>query len=333
MFYTPELFQQSHFVPPPSELLGRGLRLVQSPGEGDCESGAALCKLVFDTMVCRANYSFDVQIISTADSALSYTIQMQSGLSIAAAVVSFLSNLATVCRAIVKDVKERPVHAAKFNPPNGVLSTIEAILSMIPASVYKENGFEATLADTLTDVQDLCVDIVSGFMGIMGGDNAASTPSFAQMHESVVDVVKSGTDDADDVTTSFDYVQSMAWISIKNACACLSSVITVYTGQESAFSKAGKKLDAEKVGKSMLFVLDKCRHRGILEATYDSFKLFSKCMFSSQVASLKTLPLAWLDQRISDLEMSDGTQVSVSRRGAGLPFIVEAILDAANKQV
>ena len=331
--YNPDLFQQTHLVPPPSELLSRGLRLVQSPGEGEGESGAALCRLLFETMVCRAKYSFDVEIRPSSDSAFSYTVRTQSSANVATPIVSFLYSLLNVCRAIIADVKERPVHAARFNPPNGVLSTIDAILSIIPTSVYKVSGSATMLADVFTSLLDLCVEIVTGFMGIMGGDNASSTPSFAQMHESVVDVIKSGTEDADDLTTSFDYVQSMAWISIKNACACLASIATVFTSQESSLSNSDKKLDAEKVGKAMLFVLDKCRHRGILESTYESFKVFSRCMFGSQSVSLKTLPLVWLDQRINELRVSDATNVSVSRRGAGLPFINEAILDAANKQV
>jgi hypothetical protein len=134
------------------------------------------------------------------------------------------------------------------------------------------------------------------------------------------------------------FVLAMVWRTLKEASLFLGSVFdtSILPGEEcSSNSKttppatdAETRLAVEmieRIGAWMHRVLLSCRHRGVIETCAVGLGALCKRLSKSKSDVLQKIPVQWLDVCIVSMASTEAA-ISITRRGAGLPYVLHAIV-------
>ena len=126
-----------------------------------------------------------------------------------------------------------------------------------------------------------------------------------------------------------DFVLAMSWRTLKETSLFLGTAFgkSRLPGEGSAAKEdGGSMVDAEtieRVGTWMHRVLVSCRHRGVIETCAAGLGALCKRLSKSS-PEMQQIPAKWLDSCLALL--TSGSSVSITRRGAGLPCVLHAIV-------
>ncbi len=83
--------------------------------------------------------------------------------------------------------------------------------------------------------------------------------------------------------------------------------------------------DLQMIGESHIAVLSSCRHRGVIEGWAEGLGRISRRLLRSPKLPLHNIPLAWLKTSLDKVASPSESAFSVTRRSAGLPYIVRCM--------
>ncbi|KAH3847912.1 hypothetical protein DPMN_090247 [Dreissena polymorpha] len=205
----------------------------------------------------------------------------------------------------------------------GLISALTACLCDVGArqDTDVERG---TLAVSLALVT-LCQNIIDKMLSIMAGvAGQEACPSFAEIGEALENILLEGSGDYTEGTalsSEYQYMLSWCWNNIKESCTSLGEItqklVTRTTELPPSFIPSIKS--------TFLAVLTKCRHKGVIEGCRGAFVTFCSALFSSSDESVYSIPAGILREVLLSLKQKSILS-SVTRRSAGLPIIVQAII-------
>lgn len=194
---------------------------------------------------------------------------------------------------------------ARKAPMHGLLTSLRTSMDLerLPADFY------SALIDQLEKSVDFNLAVLSG-----GAKNA----SFAEMGISVENMIpksESHDDDAEEVCISDEHslVLACAWLNLKECCLVASKLY------------AASSTDVvERAGHLITTVLTGTRHKGALEAAASA--LANLCSHLLSGCDNDFLPEKWLLRVMTEMETSP--MASITRRSAGLPMLIRAIVSS-----
>ncbi|OUM61283.1 hypothetical protein PIROE2DRAFT_62599 [Piromyces sp. E2] len=162
-----------------------------------------------------------------------------------------------------------------------------------------------------------------------------------------------------EVGPKYQVILSCCWRVIKSASQLLSTIIShapienYYTGGGSSSSGSGNgsdgsgnkntnKSDKNRGGENLPFILtyeqiltgsqyfrsllESVRHHGAFVSVYPGYTALCELMLRSPQPQYSTLPKTWLDESLEMVKNS--TTISVTRRSAGIPMLILAVLNS-----
>ena len=154
------------------------------------------------------------------------------------------------------------------------------------------------------------------------------------MHSPASGTGVAGTDTGESDTRSAGslrtFVFAMAWRTVKETSLFLGSMFdaSILPGESATVAACVDVTTLDRIGTWMQRVLVSSRHRGVIETCATGFGTLCKRLSKSINPDVQQIPSTWLESCIA-LMTSDAVgrgSVSITRRGAGLPYVIHAIV-------
>ncbi|KAI2811199.1 hypothetical protein BLOT_002372 [Blomia tropicalis] len=192
------------------------------------------------------------------------------------------------------------------------------------------------------------------------GDDDFSSPSFHEMCQSIEKIIQKNSNQNQDgdvfLSNDFQLILSMCWLNIKENCFLLTTLTNLYADllneivdSDSLREKFMKLTNLEyylvsseelfAIGSKIIFVMQRCRHKGVIEACGISLTKFIRTILRVQCYLQKAKHVdtkighsfrfqleLFISNCLSIIDLGDSTSTSITRRSAGLAFIIQAIL-------
>ena len=319
------LLRQPQMAPPAAavrRLWGTGLALCSKFRVKDADCGAAY---------------------AAAGAVGQMQLGLATGLSLCEQVMARLDEQVRLAQAnVLKAARATPVHGFVLALCRLLEDCGPSSTAALPSTGTSEkavplsDAWAAFLSRVLAAVHDLVELGLSALTLPPASDEAGrSMPSHAELEAHLVAVVSCASG-APASRQDCELVYNFSWLVLRNAAPLLARVVV--TGVQ--VRGASKLSDAELATVEALFsrVLFTCRHRGVLEAFAGALADVSSHFSGCKSSKMAKLPQAWLETHVRRLEMSvhqpDAAPVaalSVTRRSAGLPYIVLALLQHSRR--
>jgi hypothetical protein len=225
-------------------------------------------------------------------------------------------------------------YAAQHASMHGVLIGIRVVLAELNVPALLVGAPPTLRADWRQFVSDTCALVSSSLLNLV-------LEPLHSIHEGLPGNVDGGADatttnednvdDDDDNDVMFDgeplrLVSSLCWITVKEAARCLSSLLDVApldVAAESLLTPA----EVRMIGAAQVRIILHCQHKGGMERSYAAFVALCTRALSSKSMALYALPIGWL-RGVLNFIRKPNRSLYHTRRSAGLPFIICAILVA-----
>jgi hypothetical protein len=114
-------------------------------------------------------------------------------------------------------------------------------------------------------------------------------------------------------------ILSCSWRTLKEAAHFMSRSLQL-------FLEHLPRESCVLVGDCLVDVLRCVKHRAAFEQVYASFETISSRLWRSSDRVLARQPEVWLNELLSAIEAGDTAELCTTRRGAGIPFIIQAVV-------
>ncbi|KAG8192294.1 hypothetical protein JTE90_002118 [Oedothorax gibbosus] len=252
----------------------------------------------------------------------------------------FLTDMVQTIENQLTNIKEKPSNA---DPIQGHLLALQYCIhdskDVLNASFKTQNE---KVMNFIQIVSDLCDDIIDYMLGIMKGDNDKNNcPDFSDIGQAIENLVitKQGnpcipSDDVEKIEPKSNYLPevelmlSCCWHSIKNSCFLLCELSFCICGLE--MQNDVKKQYLLNIATKLSSILITCRHRGVVDACYLALNKF--CTLLLKDDDLHEEICKFLLNSVFDA-LSDATSTSVTRRSAGLPSLIQAVVSSEQNNI
>lgn len=205
---------------------------------------------------------------------------------------------------------------AKNAPMHGLLTSLRAILE--ESGLSNNENLSAFHTDLINELERS----IQFMMEILSGGNRNKNASFAQMGIAVESMISEEameedlTDDKVAISDDHSLVLACAWLNLKECCLVASKM----------YRDARPEI-IERAGQLIISVLTGTRQKGALEAAASAMAEFCACLLLGQH---EKLPEKWLLDLIEQIQ-NVGQMASVTRRSAGWPMLIRAIVSSENR--
>ena len=277
---------------------------INSPKEGICETGSLLAKLF-------SNSKNNSTVIKEADSVCDF----------------LLSSL----KSAVARCGENFLDCARNSPLHGIiLSLRKCLLDENSAERFSFNQEKLrSLISTLEETADMMLTVLCGELN---GGKTSKNPDFQEMSKAISTILEGcdGNDTEGDVSIPEEHqlVLSAAWHSLKECVLLTGNLVNQL---ELVLHPSGDCTDSisledtERCCVLLRTVVSLCRHKGVIEASNIASGLMASSLLSSSIPAFHCLPRTILEEIFTQLE-SEWSQSSFTRRGAGLPGMIQKLV-------
>jgi hypothetical protein len=143
--------------------------------------------------------------------------------------------------------------------------------------------------------------------------------------DDLVDAADHGDEAREEVGPQTQVVNSCCWRTLRAASLLLATLVA-HAAPEDEDEADARDAAAEATGTALLELLGTLRHLGAVTALFEVVSTLAQTLHQSPRPRQSRLPAAWLDATLAGLPGRDG--VSVTRRSAGLPYAVVALVRA-----
>ncbi|XP_059062927.1 thyroid adenoma-associated protein homolog [Achroia grisella] len=228
-------------------------------------------------------------------------------------------------RAQLRTAVRSVVRAARAAPLHGLLHCLRSTLHSVNTRAISEDKCWTSLISQLIDT---CIEVTDAVACVV---NNSSPEGHLPMDASGVSVTDTGNsggvvlEDGRPVTAQM--VLLCAWRSVKEVSLLLgtiSSRLTVEGECNGSGSLSVKQMQA--LGDHFTSLLTHTKHRGAFEQAYVGFTRLLSRLWRCRGPRLHGLPAEWLRALLRSLAAAPGGARCATRRSAGLPFTIQAIV-------
>uniref|UniRef100_A0A2C9LB43 Uncharacterized protein n=1 Tax=Biomphalaria glabrata TaxID=6526 RepID=A0A2C9LB43_BIOGL len=302
--------------------------LLPSPRAYEAHSGKLLMSLVLKKFVLDLGLTFS---LSYDDIEMHYQAELVSGSTDVQPSLAFVDMLLVHMKGSLEVVTNDLATGFRSHPIHGWTKCVTQILTDV-SKCWKTDFDSGAWSSRLQEVYSLNQTILNLMLDVMaGGTTLDNCPSFADMGTALMTLISSDEDSEEgllSISPAFQLLLSWCWLNIKESSACLGELTHVVLQHS---EKCLLSVDVlHNIGQIFVKVLTTCRHRGAIEGCRDGFFIFCCSLLSSSDPYLNNIPREILNQLLVNLS-DNSLSSSVTRRSAGLPIVVQTILQAAHK--
>ncbi|XP_072000891.1 tRNA (32-2'-O)-methyltransferase regulator THADA-like [Engystomops pustulosus] len=291
-----------------------GQTLICSPRVPMAESGALLLK----TLLQRPNHS----------------MYLAEGIPLSAlGLITFLTKM-------LKDhyccAQENLLRAAREKPLHGVLSALRLCLLDVSQCILQDDdatGWHCLLQNLVSLLQKIAAFILSMLHKAWREEpSEATAPSFQDMGKAVRVLIAHGRgleEVQEDLLISEEHslIMTCCWVSLKEIGMFLGPLV------EKLIAASTPIISNAAVEESMATynnIFMRCRHWGAVDGCSTGFTILCSALLHHKDQSLRDLPRKMMEQAL--LLAKSQNSLSVTRRAAGFPVLLQGILSAEGPQ-
>ncbi|XP_061403035.1 tRNA (32-2'-O)-methyltransferase regulator THADA [Musca vetustissima] len=243
------------------------------------------------------------------------------------------------------------LEAAKMNPLYGILLTIKHLLARIE---FSQLAKETVWRNFVTDLINICKDLTDVVSPIVNSSSPEGhlPNDFGEFPENIVKEEKTSSPGLDSapckilssklrksdlisLKTTPQMVLLCAWRTVKEVSLILGYVVLnspiQFTSDVKEFLISKEQI--LDIGEHFKLLLSETKHRGAFEQAYVGFSKLCCRLWTVEYPELNTLPMMWLKELISLISQEDvnNGKICATRRSAGVPFMVQALITSELK--
>ncbi|KAI8899224.1 putative death-receptor fusion protein-domain-containing protein [Globomyces pollinis-pini] len=266
-------------------------KLFPSLRAADLDACAALCRFIYIHYV----------------KGLSYLLSFESSTDILDPTRCFVESLLTVLKSHLNQAKVSIIVASKSFPLYGVIDSLVNVLVEVDLA---DNTLDIEMwKNLLITIADLCIESC----GLCSKICADASPEG--------NLPMSGEETIVDNNYLAQIVLRHCFRTIKESTACLIQVVNMMITLETDSTKI--HLFLKHVGETLAVLITSLRHRGAFAAVESNFVTLCRTLSNLNGKESQNLPFEWLKSFLNQISTSE---VSVTRRSAGLPPAILAII-------
>ncbi|XP_063365193.1 tRNA (32-2'-O)-methyltransferase regulator THADA [Cydia amplana] len=211
------------------------------------------------------------------------------------------------------------LRAARDAPMYGLVHCLARLIAGLDASAIATNArWSALIADIIATCEVVnsrvsAVVTAASPEGLLPEDTSSDSSGGARL--------------ADGRAVTAQMLLLCAWRSVKETSLLLGSIVSrlCLEGESPSWTLSAKQV--EGIGEHLIMLLSTVKHRGAFERAYVGFTLLLGRLWKCKSA-LHQLPLQWFSsiERGFVVPADGSTEYCATRRGAGLPFMIQALV-------
>ncbi|KAI7864734.1 putative death-receptor fusion protein-domain-containing protein [Spinellus fusiger] len=301
-------------------LLWWGLGNVVSMRAGESDSGAMIFRLIFTKYVSLLGFDLNPE-----QTVLHTKILKEES---SPAPVIFTGRLLDMLENQVKIAKTDLLQASQHRPMHGTLLALQYVfreLNYNNASVLAYvNEWREVHTRALSLIHKVCGTVTEVLSNPSPEGNVPA--SFREIEEHIDDMMDDTEESADGLGPKGQVILSCCWRAVKEASSLLEVIISK-APIKSQKSNEGMIAHSDMIESGALLrsLLTTIRHQGAFSAVYPAYVSLNSRFLVSSSPDIARIPSEWLEENLDSLT---STNVSITRRSAGLPLCILAIVSS-----
>jgi len=303
------------------ELLSYVLSKLNSPRAQDNDGAVLLGKILTKKYINQLNW--DIKLISKDE------IHIDQNVKGEAVFIRFIRRIISMIDEQIKIAKNNLLYAAKRYPMFGLFNFLNDFLSSLDYNKYTKDHLEELrevhkeIYERIISANEIVLDI------IQNSSPEGPMPDVQDIGVAIDEIVNEldeGVDDASSKGKNFNVTLNCCWRVIKSTSQVLSTLLTKAPIQKNDEDKNYILSYDQLIEGSNLYrnYLSTIRHYGAIIAIYPGYIQLCKKLLNSSQEIFSSLPQKWLEDSLNTIKMSN--KISITRRSAGMPFLILAIL-------
>ncbi|KAG0369393.1 hypothetical protein BGZ54_010051 [Gamsiella multidivaricata] len=307
-------------------LIRWGLDWLKSTRAGESDSGGLVLKTVFVKYAIELNWDIQLPYEDSSDLRNVHFAKETKNPA-----VDFAIRLQNLLRIQLEKARVNQLDSAHNHPLHGTLIGLRYIFSSIDYASPVVTNHRPLWQAVHSDMMDLVESVCGIVMGVLSNPSPEGNipATFTEMEESIDAVISSSGGDEFEQSggPNHQVILSYCWRAIKESSALMELILSKATLGSSTLKVDGI-LEPSALGRAGgLFrrLLTTIRHPGAFSSVFPAYISLCTRLLNSEDSGLAALPRVWLEENL-DAILSDA--ISVTRRSAGLPLCILAIVNA-----
>ncbi|KAI8870537.1 hypothetical protein GQ42DRAFT_15070 [Ramicandelaber brevisporus] len=310
--------------------------------EGESIGAATMLRLVFTKFVVELGWP--IRLLPTSHS--SSVDATNEDVDISSAALVFMSDMLQLVQSRIEVARISLADAAQNAPIHGLIHALRSLIESVNFGSPAVQQRAGEWRKILIKVRQLVADVLGVTMTVLSDQSPeGNLPDSVQQQQQQQQYTN---DDIEESTTGYNLagegsgrlvhqdVGTYCWRAIKEATALLCTSVTHPPLRRAKADKDQvyfiETVDVIAAGDTLRSALLSLRHRGAFAAVHPMFAEICRFMMSQPREQygneLATVPAQWLEECLASLADSD---VSITRRSAGVPLYVLAILSSESR--
>ncbi|KAI1314886.1 hypothetical protein EDD11_001609 [Mortierella claussenii] len=303
-----------------------GLDWLKSTRAGESDSGGLVMKTIFVKYAVELGWDIPLPY-EDSDDLSGFQLAKKTGNP----AVDFTIRLQNYLRVQLEKARVNQLDAAHCHPLHGSLIGLRYLFSSIDYASPLVTNHRPLWQAVHADMMDLVENVCGVVMGVLSNPSPEGNfpATFTEMEESIDAVISSSGGDELEQSggPNHQVILSYCWRAIKESSSLMELVLSKATLGGSTLKVDGilEPSALDRAGGLFRRLLTTIRHPGAFSSVFPAYISLCTRLLNSEDSALAALPRLWLEENL-DAILSDS--ISVTRRSAGLPLCILAIVNA-----
>lgn len=303
-----------------------GLDWLKSTRAGESDSGGLVLKIIFVKYAIELGWDIELPY-DGSDELKDVKFAAYTGNP----AVDFTIRLQNLLRVQLERARQNQLDAAYHHPVHGTLIGLRYLFSSIDYASPLVTNHRPLWQAVHADMMDLVESVCGVVMGVLSNPSPEGNipATFTEMEESIDAVISSSGGDEFEQSggPNHQVILSYCWRAIKESSSLMELVLSKATLGSSTLKTDGilEPNALDRAGSLFRRLLTTIRHPGAFSSVFPAYISLCTRLLNSEDSALAALPRAWLEENLDSI-LSDS--ISVTRRSAGLPLCILAIVNA-----